>query len=282
MTVIHRDETTQSGFTQIPNNILLDPRLTCQARLCYAILKSYAWQKDNSFPGQAKLAEQMGLTDRSVRVYLTELVECGLVTVERRGVKQTNIYYLEDTIKSEWKPASVNSDRKPTSGQERNYTSGQDRKPTSDKEYEGINNTKINNTHAPLSFKRPDRGEADRIETYFAKKIGVHKDTLYRSDYALIGTLVKDGFTLERCIPGIDKTLAEMNRQGKTVSSIKLCMAAISQLDPVKQTPVNQDRPPMADCIEAAIKANAAVITPRMIEQNQAAFVALNSTQHAS
>lgn len=108
--------TVESGtkFTQVPTEILTDARVTAPSRLLYSILKSYAWQTDNSFPGQKTLAEQMGCSDRMVRAYLQELEDSGLITVEQRGKMTTNKYFLTDKISSEWNPVST-SDRKHTS-----------------------------------------------------------------------------------------------------------------------------------------------------------------------
>ncbi len=35
------------------------------AKLCYAMLLSYAWQKDSCFPGQEALAKDLGISKRS-------------------------------------------------------------------------------------------------------------------------------------------------------------------------------------------------------------------------
>ncbi len=53
MTIEHRDPATQRGFTQLANNFIFDSRFTPQARLLYGMLKAYAWQKDNAFPGRS-------------------------------------------------------------------------------------------------------------------------------------------------------------------------------------------------------------------------------------
>lgn len=106
--------TIESGSTCVPNHILRDPRLSAPARLLYSILKSYAWQTDNAFPGQLRLADEMGCSDRMVRSYLSELEDSGLITVEQRGKTITNRYFLTDEIKGGWKPISA-SDRKRTS-----------------------------------------------------------------------------------------------------------------------------------------------------------------------
>jgi hypothetical protein len=107
------DPTLQAGFTQVPNIVLRDRALSFGARLTYAILASYAWQGESCFPGQATLAACLGISDRQLRAYITELKKAGLLDVQRRGLKRTNLYLLL-------------ADRK--------HSSGQDRKHSSDKE----------------------------------------------------------------------------------------------------------------------------------------------------
>jgi biotin operon repressor len=88
------DETLRSGFTQIPNAILRRPNLSTGAKLTYMVLLSYAWQKDNCYPGQDTLAADMGVSNRSVITYLQQLQEAGLLYVKRRGLGKTNLYFL--------------------------------------------------------------------------------------------------------------------------------------------------------------------------------------------
>src|SRR5919199_350993 len=88
------DETLRQGFTQIPNAILRRRDISPGAKLAYVMLLSYAWQKDSCFPGQEALAEDMGVTSRSVRTYLQQLVSSGLLIVKQRGLGLTNVYYL--------------------------------------------------------------------------------------------------------------------------------------------------------------------------------------------
>jgi hypothetical protein len=42
----------QGAFTQVPNFILKDPRISVGAKIAYAMFLSYAWQNDSCFPGQ--------------------------------------------------------------------------------------------------------------------------------------------------------------------------------------------------------------------------------------
>jgi DNA-binding GntR family transcriptional regulator len=82
------------GLTMVPNDVLLDATLTPAARAAYAMLASYAWRGAECWPGQETLAEDLGVDDRTVRRYLAELVERGLVERTRRGRGRTNVYSL--------------------------------------------------------------------------------------------------------------------------------------------------------------------------------------------
>jgi hypothetical protein len=146
--VLHRNPVTQQGFTMIPNAVLTASRLSSGARLLYGLLKMHAWQADNAFPGQDRLAGYLGVSTRQVRTYQTELEDAGLITIEQRGLRQTNRYWIEDI------PASFLSDRKPTSDQDRNGASDQDRKPTSDKENTVVKNTQKEEESTPARATR--------------------------------------------------------------------------------------------------------------------------------
>ena len=102
------DPVSSAGFTQVPNFILKSKDLSVGAKLTYSMLLSYAWQNDFSFPGQEKLAEDMGSGKRSVVRYIDELSKVGALTIERRGLNKTNIYTLHHTIK---KPRKLSRSR---------------------------------------------------------------------------------------------------------------------------------------------------------------------------
>lgn len=89
------DALTVSGFTQVPNAILKSKKISPAAKLTYAMLLSYAWQNDYCFPGQTRLASDIGVTDRSVRTYLKELEEKGLLKIKQQGQGKPNMYYLD-------------------------------------------------------------------------------------------------------------------------------------------------------------------------------------------
>src|SRR5579863_5074852 len=88
------DAATQQGFTQVPNFLLKMKTLSSGDKMTFAMLLSYAWQNDFCFPGQARLAEDMGLDERTVRRHLKALEAHDLLTISRRGLGKTNIYKL--------------------------------------------------------------------------------------------------------------------------------------------------------------------------------------------
>ena len=100
--IVIEEERLRERFTQIPNTILRRPDVTPGAKLTYVMLLSYAWQDDSCFPGQQTLAQDIGVSRRSVVTYLQELQDKGLLLVKRRGLGQTNVYTLTrwDTSRS--------------------------------------------------------------------------------------------------------------------------------------------------------------------------------------
>src|ERR1700682_763437 len=88
------DVLSTKGFSQVPNHILDNGKLSPGAKLTYAMLLKYAWQNDYCFPGQVRLAKDMGVTDRSVRTYLQELQAQDFIAIKQRGLGKPNLYEL--------------------------------------------------------------------------------------------------------------------------------------------------------------------------------------------
>ena len=97
--LIGADPATQFGFTQVPNFILTNGEISVGAKLAYAMLLKYAWYDEGCFPGQAKLAQDMGAGERSIRTYLKELETAGLLEITQRGLGKTNLYRLHLIVK---------------------------------------------------------------------------------------------------------------------------------------------------------------------------------------
>src|SRR2546421_4780741 len=88
------DAATAQGFTQVPNFLLKSKNLSSGDKMTFAMLLSYAWQNDFCFPGQQRLAADLGLDERSVRRHLKSLEGNGLLAIQRRGQGKTNVYEL--------------------------------------------------------------------------------------------------------------------------------------------------------------------------------------------
>lgn len=91
------DALSQRGFTQVPNHVLRSGSISPGAKLAYAMLLSYAWQNDFCFPGQQRLAKDMGAGIRSVVRYIQELEKQQFVAIRKRGQGRPNLYELNLT-----------------------------------------------------------------------------------------------------------------------------------------------------------------------------------------
>lgn len=82
-------------FVQVATCVARDSKLSMQARALYAIILSYARQDGETFVSQARLAQDSGVTDRTIRNWLKELVDAKLVTITRRQ-RDSNLIELAD------------------------------------------------------------------------------------------------------------------------------------------------------------------------------------------
>ncbi|WP_338832861.1 hypothetical protein MHLNE_16120 [Moorella humiferrea] len=95
-TLIIDSPVLKKGFTSAPNAVLYDSSLSIGARWLYIILLSFAWQENECWPGHERLAQIAGCHRNTIEKYLKELRTAGLLSWKRRGLNQTNIYYLHD------------------------------------------------------------------------------------------------------------------------------------------------------------------------------------------
>ena len=96
--LVGADPATRHGFTMVPNFILTNTDLSVGAKLAYAMLLKYAWADNAVYPGQQRLAVDMGAGERSVRTYLKELEDAQLLEVTQRGLGKTNLYRLHVVV----------------------------------------------------------------------------------------------------------------------------------------------------------------------------------------
>jgi len=84
------------GFTQINNGLLRNTEVSVGARLLYILLMSRCFEKDFSYPGIETLRKELGVgSNDTVYSYMKELSDMGWMTVKRRGLGKTNLYFLE-------------------------------------------------------------------------------------------------------------------------------------------------------------------------------------------
>jgi hypothetical protein len=88
------DALSKRGFTMVPNHVLDNTKISVGAKLTYAMLLKYAWQNNYCFPGQERLAKDMGGGVRSIVRYIQELETAGFVKVVRKGLGKPNLYEL--------------------------------------------------------------------------------------------------------------------------------------------------------------------------------------------
>jgi biotin operon repressor len=94
------DALSSRGFTQVPNHVLESKEVSPGAKLSYAMLLKYAWQNNYCFPGQDRLADDMGVTRQSANAYLKELKTKGFIAITRRGQGKPNLYELNLVTKT--------------------------------------------------------------------------------------------------------------------------------------------------------------------------------------
>lgn len=87
------------GFTQLPNFILRNPDLSIGAKTTYALFLSYAWHNQMCFPGQDRLAKDIGMSIGSVNTFVKELEAAGLIEITRRGQGKTNLYTINFVVR---------------------------------------------------------------------------------------------------------------------------------------------------------------------------------------
>ena len=90
--VVGADGLSAQGFTQVPNVVLKSTSLSPGAKLAYTMLLSYAWHNDFCFPGQERLAADMGVGRTSTHTYIKELQTKGYIRVKRQGLGRPNLY----------------------------------------------------------------------------------------------------------------------------------------------------------------------------------------------
>jgi DNA-binding transcriptional regulator YhcF (GntR family) len=152
-TLVIENEVLRQGFTIIPNYVLKDPSISPGAKTTFMLLLSYAWQEGSCFPGQERLARELGVAKRSIIRWLQELEEHEVISSKRRGLGKTNLYTILDKKSSPAPSVTSRSDK--LSQQELTKTTIQEVPKTAHKE-----NTQNKNTEQqPVVVANQRRGK---------------------------------------------------------------------------------------------------------------------------
>jgi hypothetical protein len=82
--------------SMIPNWLLCRKEVSPGAKLTYARLTQYAGKHGRCFPKQRTLAGELGVTERTARSYLHELVSLKLIEIKQLGLQKPNRYFFLD------------------------------------------------------------------------------------------------------------------------------------------------------------------------------------------
>lgn len=114
----------------IPNWLMERAEISSSAKLCYARLCQFAGEDGKCYPKQSTIAESLGVTERTARTLVNELVSFGLISIERAGLQSPNEYRFLD---HEW-IAMDSEDDTNSSGPNRKFSAGVHRKNSSSPE----------------------------------------------------------------------------------------------------------------------------------------------------
>src|SRR6185437_7555019 len=92
------DPVVRGGFTQVPNFILKHVELSLGAKVTYSMFLHYAWHNHSCFPGQNRLAGDMGMSQSRVSEFIKELEGADLIEITRRGQGKTNLYKIKFVV----------------------------------------------------------------------------------------------------------------------------------------------------------------------------------------
>jgi hypothetical protein len=76
----------------VPNWLASRKEISPGAKLCYALLLTYAVDQGQASPERQRLAAELGVSARQVDRYIGELASEKLIEVVRRGLTKSNVY----------------------------------------------------------------------------------------------------------------------------------------------------------------------------------------------
>lgn len=78
----------------VPNWLMRRTDVSHGAKLCFARLAQFAGKNDCAFPGQQTLADELAVSVASIKAYLRELYDLGIITSRRMGNGEFSVYFF--------------------------------------------------------------------------------------------------------------------------------------------------------------------------------------------
>jgi len=95
------DNVKAKGFGTVPKLMMLDRRLTAQAKAIYAYFASFAGAGATAFPRRSTIARELKISEKSYYPHFKLLLDTGYISVEstrKKGKYDVSIYHLSDNI----------------------------------------------------------------------------------------------------------------------------------------------------------------------------------------
>jgi hypothetical protein len=177
--------------------------LSAGAKLCYIRLLGFAGRDGRCYPSLETLGGSLGVSDRQARDYVKELARTGLIAIEQRGLRKTNVYLFIWTAELERlvdsvPPFSPDSDSHGNSASslDRNNCSAQDRKRASGPI--GINSEGISSTESSSSAARDSIAWTTRRKNIAGRQLSRSAPSVAEGDSATCAASVIVEWAKER------------------------------------------------------------------------------------
>lgn len=142
----HEKKYKNLGFTQVANVVVRDGEIEPKHKALYLLLLSYAFGGQSCHPSQSRMAEELGVTKRTIRSWAQELENLNLLKIKRRkapsGGNLTNAYIIRSPENRYTDPGKLVSGGPPNevSGGVQNEASAEEYKAFKNKNIEEDNN----------------------------------------------------------------------------------------------------------------------------------------------
>jgi len=179
----------------IPDWLLKRKELSSGAKICYARLARFAGKDGSCYPGIEKLSEEISVSERQCKRYISELKDNDLIESKQRGLGQSNKYYF---LYHEWMNNSIKD-----TGTDRSDIYG---------------TPKVTDVARHKESHLRDSIDISQIKQlivrYFIDKVdGAYDVVPEASLYDNIKTIIDKGYTVEQIKKLIDHKAAQFHRR---------------------------------------------------------------------